>query len=136
MIQEDQLETSTTSQPTQRRVLLVDDNDDARMLLAEILRSYGHDVKTASDGPSALELLDTFKPQIAVLDIGLPNMDGFELATRIRGRHGGEHIRLIALTGYGQPGDEARGKRAGFDVHLVKPVDVNRLLEQFSPPVA
>ena len=111
-----------------RQILLVDDNEDARMLLAEVLATFGHHVQAAADGPAALALLDGFKPDVAILDIGLPGMDGYELANRIRSLPDHKQVRLLALTGYGQP-EHARSTRdAGFDVHLVKPIDVQRLL--------
>lgn len=108
-------------------VLIVDDNEDALELLAELLRSHGYETRTAHDGPTALELLDQFTPDVAILDIGLPVMDGFELARRVRDRPDLRSIRLIALTGYGQPSDRERASKAGFDFHLVKPVDIDRL---------
>ncbi|MDB4955037.1 MAG: two-component hybrid sensor and regulator [Myxococcales bacterium] len=117
------------------RILIVDDNDDARLLLADILTSLGHHVKTADDGPSALVTLAEFKPQFAILDIGLPGMDGYELAAELRKSPEGDRIRLIALSGYGQPADRARSQRLGFDDHLVKPADVNRLLERLVKPL-
>ncbi len=113
---------------TRRQILLVDDNDDARIMLEEILIAFGHDVRSAADGPAALAILERFKPDLAILDIGLPGMDGYELAARIRDMPDHKALRLLALTGYGQPTDAAQTKRAGFDIHLVKPVDVQRLL--------
>jgi PAS domain S-box-containing protein len=109
-----------------RRVLLVDDNADAADLLSEVLRGFGHSVVVAYDGPQAIERVRTFEPEVAVLDIGLPVMDGYELARRLR-EGGLGRCRLIALTGYGQEQDRARSRDAGFDVHLVKPVDVDVL---------
>ena len=108
-----------------RRVLLVDDNHDAAELLAEVLRASGHRVAVASDGPTALRVAAEFHPDRALLDIGLPVMDGYELARRLRSQLG--PVRLIAVTGYGQPDDRARAKQAGFDAHLVKPVDLDEL---------
>jgi len=116
--------------PSKRRqILLVDDNEDARLLLADVLEAFGHRVKAAADGPEALALLEVFKPDVAILDIGLPGMDGYELATRIRDMPRHQNLRLLALTGYGQPDDATRTRDAGFDVHLVKPIDVQRLLQ-------
>jgi PAS domain S-box-containing protein len=109
-----------------RRVLVVDDNSEAADLLGELLRAAGHDVRVANDGPQAIEAASSFDPEIAVLDIGLPVMDGYELATRLR--PGGSKPRLIAVTGYGQEHDRARSLAAGFDQHLVKPVDGTALL--------
>jgi PAS domain S-box-containing protein len=119
--------------PGARRILVVDDNDDARTLLADLLVALGHEVRAASDGPEALAVLEDLRPEVAILDIGLPGMDGFELASRIREARGGE-LQLIALSGYGQPKDRARAEQAGFDAHLVKPVDMNRLLELVRSP--
>jgi PAS domain S-box-containing protein len=131
------LEVETTPEPSvilsaapgkRRQVLLVDDNEDARMLLADLLARFGHSVKAAADGPSALAVLEVFKPDVAILDIGLPGMDGYELAMRIREMPDHKQLRLFALTGYGQPRDVTHAKDAGFEVHLVKPIDVDRLL--------
>ena len=109
------------------RVLVVDDNEDAAEMLAQILTMKGHDVRVAHDGPAALHVCEEFKPAVALLDIGLPIMDGYELAERLRGISGLDHLRLIAITGYGQPADRQRSRAAGFDMHLVKPVDVEAL---------
>jgi PAS domain S-box-containing protein len=117
-----------------RRVLLVDDNEDARMLLADVLARFGHSVEAAADGPAALAVLEVFKPDVAILDIGLPGMDGYELASRIREMPAHKQLRLLALTGYGQPEDVMHTKNAGFDVHLVKPIDVERLLQHIVSP--
>ena len=118
------------------RVLLVDDNTDAAELFAEYLSSVGYDVRTAHDGPSALEVAAVFRPTVAVLDIGLPVMDGYELATRLRERFGDETPRLIAMTGYGQQEDRENSRRAGFERHLVKPVDAHALLAAIKEPTA
>jgi PAS domain S-box-containing protein len=115
--------------PRPRRILLVDDNDDARGLLADALVTIGHQVRSAADGPQALAALDGFVPDVAILDIGLPVMDGYELAGRLRAQLGTASPRLVALTGYGQPGDRARTRQAGFDMHLVKPVDLQELID-------
>jgi len=113
---------------SKRRILVVDDNEDARVLLADVLAELGHDVKSACDGPEALELVRSFTPEIAILDIGLPVMDGYELAARLRQVPDAGGMRLLALSGYGQAADQARSKAAGFDRHLVKPVELRRLL--------
>jgi CheY-like chemotaxis protein/anti-sigma regulatory factor (Ser/Thr protein kinase) len=110
------------------QVLLVDDNEDALDLLAEGLRNAGHVVMTARDGPSALAAMKTFHPDVAILDIGLPVMDGYELAGRVRAQFGDAAPRLIALTGYGQESDRDRAREAGFSRHLTKPVDFGSLL--------
>jgi signal transduction histidine kinase/CheY-like chemotaxis protein len=116
------------------RVLLVDDNVDAVELFGEYLASVGYDVRTAHDGPSALEVADAFRPRVAILDIGLPVMDGYELATRLRERLGDATPRLIAMTGYGQEEDRENSRRAGFERHLVKPVDAHALLAALEQP--
>lgn len=111
-----------------REVLIVDDNEDARLLLAEVLAAFGHSVRSAADGPAALALLETWKPDVAILDIGLPGMNGYELAARIHDLPDHKELRLLALTGYGQPDDVTHTQDLGFEVHLVKPIDVQRLL--------
>jgi CheY-like chemotaxis protein len=111
--------------PLGRRELVVDDNEDAAAALAEALLDLGHAVEVAHDGPQALAKLETFSPDIALLDIGLPLMDGYELARRIRREPRLSGIKLVSITGYGQHSDRLRAQEAGFDVHLVKPVDLN-----------
>jgi PAS domain S-box-containing protein len=108
------------------RVLVVDDNEDAADMLRFGLEHLGYEVAIAPDGPSAIERAKTFDPTVAVLDIGLPVMDGYELARKLRADRGG-HLRLVALTGYGQDRDRQRARLAGFDTHMVKPVDLERL---------
>jgi signal transduction histidine kinase/ActR/RegA family two-component response regulator len=109
------------------RILLVDDNADGRDTLAVALRVLGHDVHTAADAFEALHVASSCRPDVAVLDIGLPVMDGYELATRLRDLDG-PPIRMIAVTGYGQQSDRARAQAAGFGAHFVKPVDFDMLL--------
>jgi signal transduction histidine kinase/CheY-like chemotaxis protein len=109
-----------------RRVLIVDDNRDAAESLAEMLRLDGHTVRVAFQPLAGLALAEEFGPDVAVLDIGLPSMDGYELARRFRQRFGSD-CRLIALTGYGQADDRERSSAAGFAAHLVKPVDLEQL---------
>jgi signal transduction histidine kinase/ActR/RegA family two-component response regulator len=116
------------------RVLLVDDNADAADTMARLLALTGYEVRTAADGPAALALLDTFAPDIGLLDIGLPGMDGYELARRLRADPRSRAMRLIALTGYGREPDRRRSAEAGFDEHFVKPVVVERLLELLAQP--
>jgi signal transduction histidine kinase/CheY-like chemotaxis protein len=106
------------------RILVVDDNRDAASLLAESLSALGHTVDVAHDGPSALAAAALFQPHVALLDLGLPVMDGVELGERLRAEPGLDTILLIALTGYAQEIDRSRTSQAGFDGHLVKPVDV------------
>jgi CheY-like chemotaxis protein len=116
-----------TTAETGRAVLVVDDNRDAAELLADSLRRFGHVVHVATDGPSALELVREFTPEIALLDLGLPVMDGFELAERLRHVPGLKTMGLVAITGYGQEVDRRRSEDAGFHAHLVKPVDIHAL---------
>ncbi|HUQ04689.1 MAG TPA: ATP-binding protein [Kofleriaceae bacterium] len=119
------LSTGSTSQG--RRVLIVDDNQDAAGLLAELLEAMGNTTCVAHDGPSALRVFDDFAPELAVLDIGLPVMDGYELARELRCRYPDPQLKLIALTGYGRDSDRQRTREARFDAHLVKPVAVAQL---------
>jgi len=106
------------------RVLIVDDNEDGAEMLSIILSQKGYDTRVAHDAPRALDIAETFKPVTAFIDIGLPVMDGYELAERLRAMPALKGIRLIALTGYGQESDRRRAREAGFDQHLVKPVDI------------
>jgi PAS domain S-box-containing protein len=112
---------------SKRRVLIVDDNEDALELLGEAIAAHGHDVRTAPDAKAALEIARAFQPEIGILDIGLPVMDGYELAGRLREQLGQAKLHLIALTGYAQPSDRSRSAQAGFDQHFAKPVDVRSL---------
>jgi CheY-like chemotaxis protein/anti-sigma regulatory factor (Ser/Thr protein kinase) len=109
------------------RVLVVDDNPDAAATLAEALSAQGHDVRLAVDGPSALDLTAEFVPDVALLDLGLPVMDGLELARALKQRPGVEGVRLVAVTGYVRARDQQQTRAAGFDAHLVKPYEVSRL---------
>ena len=111
-----------------QRVLLVDDNVDAVESMEILLQAFGYEVATAIHPDLALAQLDNFAPAAAVIDIGLPGMDGYQLATEIRRRLAGRPMRLIAFTGYGGADAIARATLAGFDTHLVKPVDIDRLL--------
>ena len=104
-----------------RRVMVVDDNRDAAESLAMLLGLQGHEVTVAHDGPSALELAQSFRPAAVFLDLGMPGMDGYEVARRLRRQPGLEGVVLAALTGWGQPEDRRRTAEAGFDHHLVKP---------------
>jgi two-component system CheB/CheR fusion protein len=110
------------------RVLVVEDNGDSRELLCELLEQAGFECRAAESGVAALDLAAEFRPDIAILDLGLPGMDGFEVARRLRrdSRHAG--LCLVALTGYGQASDRAISREAGFDEHLVKPVQGEQLL--------
>jgi PAS domain S-box-containing protein len=109
---------------TRRKVLVVDDNRDAAATLAMVLEMGGHDVLLAHDGPAALEIAQLHEPSVVFLDIGMPGMNGFETASRLRQLPGGDRRTLVALTGWGSEGDRAKSLSAGFDVHLTKPVEI------------
>jgi PAS domain S-box-containing protein len=115
-----------------RRVLLVEDNADLRQLLAFKLRRAGHEVREASTGPEGATAAERELPDTIVLDVGLPGMDGYELARQLRSREETRDCHLIALTGYGSERDRLGAEEAGFDVHLVKPVDFDRFIELVS----
>ncbi len=104
-------------------ILVVEDNEDGRESLRELLEIWGHQVTVAGNGPEGVEMAFSIRPEVALVDIGLPGMDGNEVARRVRSVLGGEEISLIAMTGYGQPEDRRRALQAGFDCYLVKPVD-------------
>jgi len=108
-------------------VLIVEDNDDAREMLSILLAQDGHEVQVAHDGPSGLQAALTFRPDVGLLDLGLPGFDGYALARSIRAHDEGRQIYLVALSGYGQLEDRLRSEEAGFDNHVVKPVDVDQL---------
>lgn len=112
---------------TARRILVVDDNEDARDSLDLLLRLDGHEIRKAADGPAALAAAPEFRPDVVLLDIGLPGMDGYEVARRLREQSSTRGALLVAITGYGQPDDRLRAEAAGFDHHLVKPVDPEAL---------
>jgi CheY-like chemotaxis protein len=112
-----------------RRVLVVDDNLDAAEGLAMLLGLRGHEVATAYDGQSAIEQARDIQPDVVLLDIGLPRIDGFEVARRLREEHPARPMLLVALTGYGQERDRLRAREAGFDHHLLKPVRLEMLEE-------
>ena len=120
---------SSTASSAAPRVLLVDDNVDAVESMEILLQAFGYEVSTAVHPDLALAQLESFAPTAAVIDIGLPGMDGYQLAAEIRRRRAGRPLRLIAFTGYGGAEDIARARAAGFDAHLVKPVEIDRLLE-------
>jgi len=109
------------------RVLVVDDNVDALESSAALLRIDGHDVQTARDGPAALLCVEQFSPEVVLLDIGLPGMDGYEVARRIRAMPDQHDTLLIAHSGYGEEEHLHRATQAGFDHHLIKPADLSQL---------
>jgi CheY-like chemotaxis protein len=112
-----------------RRILIADDNRDSAETLAALLRLEGHDVTSVHDGPVALSAFTEIKPDVALLDIGMPGLTGYEVARRMRQSNSGTSLTLIAITGWGQDIDKERAYAAGFDHHLTKPVDPHRLAE-------
>lgn len=118
------------------RILLVDDNEDASASMAELLALYGYDVRTAGDGMQALAAAAQFAPQLVLSDIGLPGMNGYELAPALRRQAGARPMVLAAVTGYGQASDRARAMSAGFDHHLIKPLGADALLRFINEQVA
>ncbi|MBC8069716.1 MAG: response regulator [Deltaproteobacteria bacterium] len=110
------------------KIVVIEDNDDSRELLCELLGKVGLDCHGARDGASGLALIETVRPAVALIDIGLPGIDGYEVAQRLRGRPDRERMFLVALTGYGQSTDRERALAAGFDEHMVKPVQQETLL--------
>jgi two-component system CheB/CheR fusion protein len=117
-----------------RRVLIVEDNADAREMLGQLLAMDGHRVEEAQDGRQAIELALRWRPDVVLVDIGLPGMSGYDLARALRASPVGGEVRLVALTGYGQPADRAQAREAGFDAHLVKPVDPEQLTRVLARP--
>jgi signal transduction histidine kinase/CheY-like chemotaxis protein len=122
-------------EPVSRRILLVEDNPDGRETLRLLLQVWGHRVDVAEDGKQGLQKALSRRPEVALVDIGLPEMDGYEMAQQVRAALG-QQIFLIAITGYGQPHDRWRAMEAGFDVHLVKPFDPDMLQELLLHPEA
>jgi PAS domain S-box-containing protein len=119
------------------RILIVDDNVDSAEMIATFLAIAGYQVQTTPDGPAGLRMLETFVPDVALLDIGLPTMSGYELASRLRDQL--PRIHLVAVTGYGREADRVRARAAGFDAHLVKPVDLvllEKMLTSYTSPAA
>jgi CheY-like chemotaxis protein len=110
------------SRNKRRRILVADDNLDAGESLAMLLRLDGHEVELATNGTDALHLFERTRPEVAILDIGMPGLNGYEVAQRIRG-NGHKNVLLIAVTGWGQDSDKARAAESGFDHHFTKPVE-------------
>jgi CheY-like chemotaxis protein len=114
--------------PSQRRILIVDDNLDSADSLAMLLEITGNQTYLAHDGVEAIESIEKYRPEVVLLDIGLPKLDGHEVCRRVREQPWGKDIRIIALTGWGQDDDRRKSEEAGFNGHLVKPVDYDKLL--------
>jgi CheY-like chemotaxis protein len=120
---------SWAEEAPKRRILVVDDNVDAAVALAALLKKHGHEVLAVSEGTEAIQAFDGFRPQIVLLDIGMPGLNGLEIARRLRQRNRSPRPLIVAVTGWGKPEDEARSREAGFDLHLVKPVEEPELLK-------
>ncbi|MCI0363347.1 MAG: response regulator, partial [Phycisphaerales bacterium] len=116
--------------PNKRRIMVVDDNENAARMLGMLLKALGNNVRTAPDGLTAIEVAAQFRPDVMLLDIGMPKIDGYETARRIREQSWGRHMVLAALTGWGQEEDKRRTRAAGFDHHFVKPVEL-AVLQKF-----
>ncbi|MCE3604185.1 response regulator [Massilia sp. P8910] len=120
---------STLAQDSKPAILLIEDNDDGREMMATMLDAYGYPVRQAAEGVQGVQMARSFLPDVALVDIGLPGIDGYEVARRLRQGSDTCHIKLIALTGYGLADDQRRVLEAGFDKHLVKPVEIANLLD-------
>lgn len=118
----------------QRRILVVDDNVDAAVSVAKMLKLWGHAVETAFNGPDALQKARDFEPQIVLLDIGMPGMNGYEVAKQLREDRHFDAVVITALTGYGQAEDRLKSKEAGFDHHMTKPPDPAELAALIASP--
>lgn len=117
---------------SRRRIVIADDNDDSAQSFAMLLSFSGHEVRIAHDGAEALSVVREFRPDFAFLDIGMPGLTGYEVAQAVRAESWGQGIKLIAVTGWGQAEDRNRAHSAGFDRHMVKPIDpdeIDRLLD-------
>jgi signal transduction histidine kinase len=125
----EQCQASGPCQGPVHRILIADDNLDALESLTEVLKLQGHEVFSAANGSLALESAERHLPDVALLDIGMPLLDGYEVARRIRSQDWGRQVTLLAVTGWGQDADRRRSREAGFDLHLVKPLDVDKLTE-------
>jgi CheY-like chemotaxis protein len=115
------------SQPATRRILVADDNADSAETCAMLLQMWGHDVRVAHDGQEALAVAGDFRPEIALVDIGMPRMNGYEVAEAVRKTDWGKEIVLVAVTGWGHDEDKEKAAASGFDRHLAKPVDPQHL---------
>jgi CheY-like chemotaxis protein len=122
-----QLQGTSVTQNKSRRILVIDDNEDAAQTLGMVLEMSGHEVHLAYDGEQAVAMARDLNPQIALVDIGLPKLNGYGVAQSIRAEPWGEKMVLIALTGWGQEDDKRRALAAGFNFHLTKPVDPDQV---------
>ena len=127
MAEVDRLPVTPSAIPRRFKILVVDDNPDSALSMAMMLSIMGHETRTAHDGESAVASAETFLPEVVLLDIGLPKLNGYEVAQRIRGQAWGESMFLIAVTGWGQDEDRQRSSEVGLNVHMVKPVEPSAL---------
>jgi PAS domain S-box-containing protein len=125
-------DTKSVANGSKRRILIADDNPDVVESFEVMLEMLGHDVETAFDGLEALEKAEQFRPEVIVLDVGMPKLDGYETARRIRQKAWGRDVTLIAVTGWGNEKDKHQSAEAGFDIHLVKPIDANSILKSLN----
>jgi CheY-like chemotaxis protein len=125
----DRAQGSTGRRLSQLRVLAVDDNEDAVVMLGKLLSHMGHDARSCTSGEEALQVGAEFEPDAVILDLGMPGMDGFETAARLKQEPWGKSVLLIALTGWGRDDDIRRTLAAGFDEHMVKPLEIDRLID-------
>ena len=119
-----------------RRVLVVDDNEDIALSMSMILKRYGHTVAVAHDGGHAVTMTDTFRPDVILMDIGMPRMNGYQACATIRATEHGKRIHIIAVSGWGQEEDRVKSREAGFDAHVVKPMEratLERLIAEAKP---
>jgi CheY-like chemotaxis protein len=116
------------------RIALVEDNADIREMTAELLTILGHEVHSAADGERGVELILSQRPDVALIDMGLPGLDGCGVAARVRARFDSRAVRLVAMTGFGLDSDRQRAREAGFDDYLVKPAELDALVRALSPP--
>jgi CheY-like chemotaxis protein len=133
------MEPNTSASEPRLRVLVVEDNDDVARSLAMLLELWGHDAEIVDRAETALKAVQTHRPAVVLMDIGLPGVDGYEVARMLRRQEGCDSLMLVAMTGYGQEEDRRRAREAGFDHHLVKPVDPDVLQQllaslQVPPP--
>jgi CheY-like chemotaxis protein len=126
------VQAASRSRNATSRILVVDDNVDSARGLARLLKLLGHKVETAGDGPEALAVVETYRPDVVLLDIGLPGMDGYDVARALRKHPACKDAVIIAVSGYGQAEDQRRSREAGFNFHLVKPIDHDALMTLLS----
>jgi two-component system OmpR family response regulator len=133
-IREEERSRAVSVNGVELRILIAEDNADCAVSMATLLRIYGYDVEVAANGPTALEKARSYQPDVVLLDLALPGMNGYDVARQVSGHRPGKTPLLIAVTGFGQENDRRRSAEAGIDLHLLKPVDPDQLraiLERF-----